>query len=797
MKVPISWLREFVDVPGDPESLAEMLTASGMKVEKIQRYGDGIEDIVVGEVSSVKPHPDADKLCVVQVRTGCMDLGVVCGASNFGVGDKVPVAQPGSHVPGLGEITRRKFRGVVSEGMLCSAAELGLGDDHTGIMILGEDSVVGTDVGDALGLPEAVLELEINPNRPDAMGMIGIAREVAACTGSRLKDLSALFQYQAAGPPVSERVQVEVADPQGCPRYAARVIEGIGHAQSPTWAQRRLTMCGVRPISAVVDATNYVLLATGHPMHAFDMAKVAGRRIVVRRATQGERITTIDGVERELDLTDVVIADESQPIALAGIMGGQGSEVTEDSDAVILETATFDPRSIFRTSRRHGLRSEASARFERGVDVGGVDAASKLAARLILEWAGGSAAQGSVDVYPQPVEPQLLHLRPERARQVLGAPLSDEQMVEALDRLGLDPRAEGERIAVTVPTYRVDLAGEEDLVEEVARVTGYDRIPATLPPGRSRAGSLSPEERRTRRLKRALIGSGLFEARTSSLVSAQDLELIGHHPDAATKVANPLTQDEALLRTSLLPGLVRSAVINLSRRHGDVRLFEAGLSFHPNGVEAPTERLRLGLAIGGAIPQQWHSPARPTDFFDMKGAVEVALQSLRVTGVRFVPHSGYPFHPARAAKLLSSDGKELGVFGEVDDSFARKADVAFVLSLGELDLDALIDMGGKPGTAAQIGKYPPTLLDLAVALPEGVASADVIATARAAGGPLLESVRIIDVYRGEQVGPGRKSLAFSLTFRSLERTLNENEAIEARDAIAAAIGKEHQGVVRA
>jgi len=797
MKVPLNWLAEFVEINGSPEEIAAKLTGAGMKVEKIHRTGEGIEGIIVGEVSEVAPHPNADKLSVVKVRTGCMDISVVCGATNFSAGDRVPVAQPGSKVPKMGEIGRRKFRGVPSEGMLCSAAELGLGDDHSGIMVLDPQSVVGTDLKDALGLGEAVLELEINPNRPDAMGLIGIAREVSACTGAKLKDFNSMLAFGVSESQAGRFAAVEIRDQQGCPRYMARVIEGAGFGPAPLWARQRLTLSGVRPISAIVDATNYAMLVTGQPQHAFDMDKVGGGKIVVRRAAAGEGMKTIDGVVRRLDPQDLVIADDRVPIALAGVMGGQDTEVTDVTTRVILETAAFEPRSIFRTSRRHGLRSEASARFERGVDPNGVDLASRLATALIVGWAGGAAAAGSVDVYPVAVERQSITMRPQRARDLLGVDLTAEQMSGALARLGLNPQGENGLIRTTVPTFRVDLKGEEDLVEEVARVIGYDAIPTTLPAGSNRAGKLSDEERLLRKLRRALIGAGLFEARTSSLVGAADLEKIGISAERATRLANPLSQDESLLRPSILPGLLRSAAVNFSRRPGDVRLFEIGKTFHPNGVDAPTERLRLAIALGGVTPQEWHSPARELDFYDLKGAVETVLRTLSIRDASFEERQESPFHPTRAAGLFAADGTRLGSFGELQPQVADRAGVPARFGVGEFDLDAMLPLAGEPLPPPDPSRFPAVLLDLAVVVPDAVDSKSLLTTAEAAGGSLLESVRLIDVYRGEQVGSGKKSIAIAMAFRSPERTLGEGEAIESRDAIAKAIVDRYGGRVRA
>lgn len=795
MKVPLSWLSEFVEITESPEVMADRLTAAGMKVEKIHRMGAGVEGIIIAEVMEINAHPNADKLSLVRVRSGCMESSIVCGASNYKVGDRVPLAQPGAQIPGIGKITARKLRGVVSEGMLCSARELGLGDDHAGIMILGPEAVVGADAKEILALGDVIFELEINPNRPDAMGLMGIAREVAACTGAGLKDVNHMFKFPVGPNDTSDQVQVKIEDPDGCPRYIARVIDGISSAPSPGWAQRRLSMCGIRPISAVVDATNYALLVTAHPLHAFDLQKVGGSTIVVRRATAGEEMVSIDGVTRILDPSDVVIADERQPVALAGVMGGRDSEVTDATTTVILESATFDPRSIFRTSRRLGLRSEASARFERGVDADGAEHASALAAALIAEWAGGQVSSGVVDVYPAPAEPQVVNLRPERARALLGASFTDEQMIDALGRLGLSPTTEGGKLRTVIPPYRVDLRLEEDLIEEVARVIGYDQIPSKLPSG-ERIGKLTDEEKLVRRLKRALNGAGLFEARTSSLIGPADLEAIGAPSDSAMKVTNPIGQDESLLRTSLIPGLLSSAALNFSRRASDVRLFEIGKTFHPEGPGQPTEKLRLGMFLGGSVPQQWHTASTELDFFDLKGVFEVVLKTLRIHDATFEPRLESWLHPTRAAGVFSAEGVRLGIFGEMDLEAAKRVGLPARVCVGEFELTALLALSGPPQAPGQAGKYPAVLLDLAVVVPDSTEASAVQASASYAGGELLESVRLIDVYRGEQVGEGNKSLAFALTFRSADRTLNDGEAIASRDAIAAAIAERHKGKIR-
>jgi phenylalanyl-tRNA synthetase beta chain len=800
MKVLLSWLAEFVEITEGAESMAEKLTSAGMKVEKVTRPGAGVKGVLVGEVLSITPHPNAEKLTLVQVGLGSGISEIVCGATNFAVGDRVPVAVPGSTLPGLGAIQAKRLMGIVSNGMMCSASELKLGEDHSGLLILGPDAPVGAELGDVIELDDALLELEINPNRPDAMGLLGVAREVAACTGAALKPFTPKLKEGRVR--VERLTSIEVADPAGCPRYLGRVVEGVTASNSSsTLARHRLLLSGMRPLSAVVDATNYALMVTGQPLHAFDLDRLDGGRIVVRRAEQGETLTTIDGTERALDPDDLVIADGSKPVALAGVMGGVESEVSAGTSRILLESAYFNPVVIFRSAKRHNVRSEASSRMERGTDPNGVDFASQLATSLILEWAGGTAATGAIDIYPNPIEPRVITLRPKRARKLLGVDWRGKQMAEALERLGLSPAVEKGMITTVAPTYRVDLKAEEDLIEEVARVTGYDQIPTTLPKGRNRIGSVPPRERQLRRLKRVLTGAGLFEAHTSSLVGPADLRLLGGDPAAAGGVMNPLTQEESLLRTSLLPGLLRSVAGNLSRRPGEVRLFEAGKVFIQSGGGESMpgqidEHERLGVVMAGQVSQQWYASGRPLDFFDLKGTLEIVTESLRIPGVTYQSHSDPPYHPTRAAALVAGS-RQVGLMGELGEEAAAKLGLSQRVMMGEFDLDVLLELASPPGAIADRARFPAVFLDIAVALSEDVPAELVISTARAAGGEYLESVRLIDVYRGDQLGEGRKSLALALTFRSGKGTLQEGEAIHARDSIAAAISEHHGGTIRA
>jgi phenylalanyl-tRNA synthetase beta chain len=715
---------------------------------------------------------------------------IVCGAHNFKVGDKVPVALPGARLPGDVTIGRATIRGEVSEGMLCSARELGVADDHSGILVLPPDAELGAEVTKVLGLDDVILDIEVTTNRPDAMSLLGIAREVAAITGGHVTFPALRMNRPTPGsPPVEELAQVTVEDRAGAPRYLARVITGVTLGPSPEWVAKRLTAAGVRPISNIVDATNYALLVTGHPMHAFDLDKLSGSRIVVRRAAEGEEIVTIDGATRELVADDLVIADAEAPVALAGIMGGRDTEVSDSTTRILLESAYFDPASVLRSSKRHGLRSEASARFERGADPNNVAYAAELASALIQEWAGGESALGAIDLYPELVEPWILTLRPERVNEVLGTGLPVEEMVDDLRRLGLNPVLSEGRIRVMVPTRRPDLRAEWDLIEEIARLTGYDRIPSRIPSG-ARIGGLNRPQRLQRRVRNLLTGAGLFEAVTTSLIGPADLDRMGYptdHPDrAALRVTNPLTVDESILRPSLLPGLVASAARNVARRNLRVRLFEVGRCFVPRETNLlPEEPLRLGIVLHGPTPQEWHTPSRELDFFDLKGIVELLMEGLRID-YTFGPTTRDLFTPGRTAALVAPGGA-FGTIGELKAATADRYGFPNRVVAAELELGRLLDLARDPGAALEPPKFPPVLLDLAVVVPEAAEAAEVIELARAAGGPALVEVRIFDVYRGEQAGAGRKSLALSLTFLRSDRTLTQDEAVAARDAIAAAL----------
>jgi phenylalanyl-tRNA synthetase beta chain len=782
VRVSLRWLEEYVNVDVPVEKLAELLNMSGTKVEALRKPERSMDGVSVAEVLKITPHPDAEKLSLVEVKTSEDDSQVVvCGASNFEVGDKVPLANVGATLPDL-EVTERRIRGVMSKGMLCSAAELGVSDDHSGILVLSSDASLGDDVVKVLGLDDTTLELEITPNRPDSMSMVGVAREVAALLSNELMLPDASL---AAAEEVASPVEVDIDDTRGCPRYLARYIEGVRVASSPSWMAARLVRAGMRPISNVVDVTNYVLLELGHPLHAFDAAKVHKQRIVVRRAKRGERLATLDEQERRLHEDDLLIADGRKALAIAGVIGGTDSEVLDDTTDVILESAYFDPSTIAFTARRHVVRTEASARFERGMDPEMVPVAAARAAQLMTELAGGTVAARETDVYPAPVERPFLKLRPDRTASVLGTSIGSENQVALLRSIQLDARRTDSVIEVDVPSFRPDLKREEDLIEEVARLAGFEHLPSTLPPGK--LGGLERTQAAERHMRRVLAGLGLYEAWTSSFIAPRDLdalELDGQHlATPLVRLANPVSEDESCLRTTLLPGLLRSTARNVAHHVPGVALFEIARVYDPSDEKLPQEALVLGAVFAGSrLQQSWRAETRPWDFFAVKGIVEAMFAGMGLPAPAFAAATGAPFHPTRAATLGSREAT-LGAIGEIHPRVCERWDVPEGTVAFEIALAPVLAALPERAKVAELPRFPGVYLDLAVVVDGSVKADEVSSVIEEAGAPELVDVRLFDVYRGEQVPAGKKSLAYALELRVADRTLTDAEAGEVRDRI--------------
>lgn len=798
MRVPLGWLRDYVDLPFDIDvtDLVHRLDMSGTKVEDVAGSQTKLEGIVVAEVLAIEPHPNADNLTLVEVALdGGATQRVVCGAKNFGVGDKVPLAQVGAKLPEL-EITERKIRGEVSRGMLCSGAELGISHDHSGILVLQPDAQVGADVVELLDLGQIVLELEVTPNRPDCMSMVGVAREVAALYGLDLTIPEPGLQTDD----LAHTVQIDVRDEKGCPRYLARYLENVRVGPSPGWMATRLLAAGFRPISNVVDATNYVLLETGQPLHAFDAAKVVEHSIIVRRAELGETITTLDGEARELDPHDLLIADPDKALAIAGVMGGLESEVSDGTSAVILESAMFDSTSVSFTSRRHGLRSEASARFERGSDPDAIPYAAARATRFMKETADAVVSRAEPDIYPNPLQREVIRLRPDRTADLLGLSIPAPRQVEHLTSIGLDAELTGDRISVTVPPFRRDLSLEVDLIEEVARLEGFDRLPSSLPAGP--AGGLTAAQKTDRTLRRALVSAGVTEAWTSSFSSPADLDRVGYpdgHPTRTmVELENPMLDHEPALRTTLVPSLLRSVALNYaSHRPDGVALFELSRIYQPGDEGLAEEAEALAAVFSGyRRSQHWRREADAWDLFAAKGVLESLLASLSVAEVGFEPISDPPFHPTRAA-LVRVAGEPAGVIGELHPDVCEGFDVPEGASAFEISVDALRAAVPDRKQVMDLPRFPSAFIDLAFMVDERVPAASVEEIIAGAGAPEVVGVHLFDLYRGEQLPEGKKSLAFGLELMSPTRTLGEEDVSAVRDRIVSAASERLGASLRA
>jgi phenylalanyl-tRNA synthetase beta chain len=802
MKISTDWLSDYVELPPTVPMLARRLTLAGLEVEGVDSPEQKLKGVVVGRILESVQHPNADKLSVTKVDTGSgTPLQIVCGAKNYKVNDLVPVATVGTVLPGGLEIKQAALRGVDSAGMLCSAKELGLSEESSGLLILSGEPKVGTPIYVALGLEGAVLELNVTPNRADALSHLGVAREVSALNGNPLKKPAAAPSESTVR--ASEKIKIRVEDPERCPRYMARVVEGVKVGPSPAWMQKRLSDCGVRPISNVVDVTNYVLLEYGQPLHGFDLDKVAGAEIVVRRARAGEKMTTLDGKVRTLDADDLLICDQDKPQVLAGVMGGQDSEVSEGTTRVLLEAAHFQPAGIRRASKRHQLHSESSHRFERGTDITALPEVLDRAAVLLQQVAGGTILQGAVDCYPAPVKARTVTLRYPRVSRLLGAEVPADQCRVILEKLGFEKVADSaEQGEYRVPGFRVDVEREEDLVEEVARVRGYDTFPAALPRG---ASTFVPESRAMeaeRRMRSALSGAGFDEVVNYSFVAPEELEKL-QAPRPAIPLVNPLSVEQSVMRTSLFPGLLRN--LSHALRHGSdaLRVYELGRTYYPDADGAVGSRPAArevvtvaGLVYGRRNGRTWAQPDVAVDFHDCKGGVEAVLSALGIRGAAFKPAERPELHP-RATAEVSVGGKVLGVLGQLHPRAAKRWELPAGVFLFALELDALVEATVLVPRYVPPTKFPAVLRDLAVVVPAALEHAAVQQVIREVGGSMVEDATVFDVYTGAPIPAGHKSLAFALRYRSGERTLTDVEVNEAHARIVAQVTERLGGALRA
>ncbi len=810
MKVTLNWLKEYVNFDWSPEELSERLTMLGIEVEGIEKQSGEFEGVVVAEILASDKHPNADRLSVCRVGDGRGERQIVCGAKNYHVGDKVPLALPGCTLPTLAgqppfTIKVSKMRGVESQGMLCSAKELGLAEDAEGLMILTVDAKVGQPLAQHLGRlsGDVVYDLEITPNRPDLNSVIGIAREISALTGNPLH-LPELVET-TGGAATASQVRVDVQDAELCPRYTARMVRGVTVGPSPGWLKNRLEQVGVRSISNVVDVTNFVMLESGQPLHAFDYHLLSPgdngtRTVVVRRAIEGEKFVTLDGQERTLTKQDLLIADREKAIALAGVMGGLNTEINHQTRDVLIESANFKPQSIRATSKRLDLRTDSSYRFERGADIGICAWASERAALLIQRLAGGEILSGPVDAYPDPTATKLISLRSEKLEKLLGIPLSVAQQEKYLSSLGFKISAKGSELTVEIPTYRVDLKREVDLIEEIARLYGIDKIPATPPRGAIGVHAFDAVYDSYAEVRRFLAACGLSEAQGQTLISDSTIRQL--HGDAGLqrvlRLENPLSSDMNVLRPSLLPGLLDSLRRNLHHQTQQVRLFEIGRVFSGAGGEIREERRMVIAITGGRQTPFWSGAERheKSDIYDLKGILEQLFEQRGVRGVQWTRNAESP--PLYLGSATVQIGKQsAGEIGQLSPVVARKYDLRDPVLLAEVNLDFLLSRRAAAKSFKGLAAFPAVRRDVAMLLSEEVPHERVLAVVKQAKAPNLESVELFDIFRGTNVPGGQKSAAYAFTYRNTERTLTETEVNGAHERLVEQLKAELGAIVRA
>ena len=816
MRVSYDWLKTMIDVPESPKELSDEYIRTGTEVEAIDVVGESFDHVVTAQVLEKTPHPDSDHMYVCKVSVGDKNvdaegnpepLQIVCGAQNFEAGDHIVTAMIGAELPGGIKIKKSKLRGVASFGMNCSARELGIGGDHAGIMILPEDAPVGMPFGEYYGSSDTVLDCEITPNRPDCLSMIGMARETGAIFDCDYHvELPAI--KSETGRATADEISVEIADEGLCDRYVARIVRNVKVGPSPDWMVKRLSGLGIRPHNNIVDITNYVMMLTGQPLHAFDLSTFAehnGRRsVVVRAAKQDETFQTLDGEKRVLDAGMGLITDGERPVALAGVMGGMDSEITDASVDVLVESACFNAGRTSHTSRDLSLISDASIRFERQVDETGCVDVANVTCALIEELADGEVAPGYVDVYPAPKTTDSITLRYQRVLDICGAPIERDFVVRSLTRLGCTVEEAGEDYLVTPPSFRPDLPREIDLIEEILRLWGMGRVEATIPAAKNHIGGLTREQQLTRKVGQILRACGLNETTTFGFAAPGDLEKIHMSADGRgvpVVLMNPLVAEQTEMRRSLLPGLLQSVAYNEAHGTTNVHLYEIGTLFHGReNASLPRETQSVaGVLTGSWTDQTWNNTVDKLRFFAGKGIVEELLEQLRVPKVRFrvAEGEGYDFlQPGRAAEVLSG-GTVLGWVGEIHPEAREAMDIDQIVVAFELDLDKLIKGAHNQENYHEFSPFPAVQHDLAIVVPDEVTCEDLLQRITSAGGKLLESVRLFDVYRDPiRVGVGKKSMAFSLTYRSDDHTLTSDEVERAHGKIVTKLCKATGGEVR-
>jgi phenylalanyl-tRNA synthetase beta chain len=802
MLVSLKWLRTCVRCDAPSEEIARRLTMAGLEVEAVTRRDLGLSRVVVGRIIGISPHPGANNLRLCEVEGGNGTYRVVCGASNVAIGQSAPLALEGARLADGTEIRAVEVRGLRSQGVLCSEAELGLGEDADGIMSLPGVLAPGTPLADALGLEDEILEIGITPNRGDCLSVLGIAREVSALFGAPWTPPQ--FTVQEAGPQVASLASVTIQDPDLCPRYAARVVRQVKVRPSPLWLRQHLQAQGIRPINNIVDVTNFVMLEQGQPLHAFDYERLAGHGIVVRRARPGEPFLTLDGQNHTLRENMLLICDAERGVALAGIMGGLNSEITSETTAVLIESAYFEPAGIRRTAKALGLSTESSYRFERGVDPEGVIRALDRAAQLMVDLGEGELAAGRLDVYPAPMARQPIRLRISKCARFLGLALPHDEICRLLESIQLSVRTiDDDCLEVAPPSFRSDLTREVDLMEEVARLAGFDRIPSTLPYVRVMA-ERPPRTQTVRELaKQILISLGFLEIISYSFIGRQVAERLGVTPDDRRfrhlPIRNPLTEEQAVLRTSLIPGLLEAAARNQRQRRLDLRLFELSKAFFPRGQDQlPEERFNLcGLLAGTRRPASWSDPPEAVDFFELKGVVDTLISALGASAPRWKETRTTPFLSSEAAAVIELAGVPVGVLGEVRPEVLEAFGIKGAAFLFDLDFDLLEEQATEQKRFRPLPRFPEVNRDLAIVVSEDLPAQKVMDFLEEHRPEFAESVSLFDCYRGGQLGAGMKSLAFRITYRSPERSLTDEEVNEIHAGVTAKVLLAFKATLRA
>ncbi len=801
MRLSLNWLKDYIDIDMSPEDLAHILTMGGVEVERTDPLGQYLNDIVVAKILSVKKHPKADRLSICQVDAGNGTVPVVCGAPNLKDGMLVPMAIPGTKLPGGMVVNESRIRGERSIGMLLAEDEMGLTEDHSGIMTLPDNLETGARLTSVFPLEDWALDIKLTPNRPDCASVIGIAREIAALTGQKVRLPG--IDVKENGPYITRITSVTVTDIKGCPRYAAGMIQGVELKPSPFWMRYRLHVSGIRNINNVVDISNYVLLEMGQPLHTFDYDRLREHRIVVSRAKDGDVFTTLDGQVRKLNREHLMICDGEGPVALAGIMGGQNSEIYDDSKNILIESAYFDPVTIRRGSRILGLSTEASYRFERGIDIGGVTNALNRALMLMSDLAGGVVNKGIIDVYPRPYHTPVINLKIPKTNELLGSSFTKKEVTSYLKILEMEVTdLDDHRIQVKPPSFRVDISREIDLMEEVARLSGYDKIKITYPSVKTSEEPDLPSLSLYDKVSQIMAGFGFNEIITYSFISPDSADMLGakteSHLRSFVKIRNPLTVDQSVMRTSLIPGMLGIMKENIAYGEKDLKLFEWGEVFIDNGEGLPHEKLSLaGLVTGLYRPKEWYEEARKVDFYDIKGAVELLLRSLGIRDISFINNeteTGYD--PQFSCRIRVSDSY-VGSLGMIDPAVIERYDIKTEAAyLFEIDIEELLKIIGSLSNKFEpFINYPSVIRDLSIVVDRRTESALLYDIIRREGKELIESVKLFDLYEGKKMGHSKKTLSFRICYRSREGTLDGDVVNRMHETIINRIMEETGGTL--